>query len=144
MTPVETFDPTVLGLPLPVAEGFFLFTMPNAQLSDVAGLPPRTSHPISDLDDVAIELGIVDWMFDVRDKADESGILPADWPAELGGEGPEEPPTEEPPIAGDGYNVVSSGGVLVACSTSDRLGHQLAGCCSTGPGRDRLRRRAAA
>jgi hypothetical protein len=106
--PVESFDPTQLGPASDVAEGQFYFTMPDAVLSDIAGLEPRTAHPLEDLPRVADELGILDWMFEVREKADEDGVLPGNWPQELGGQ----TPSPEPPPPTEGFVVVSDGGVF--------------------------------
>jgi hypothetical protein len=111
--PVLSYDPTELGEPSEVDGGHFYFTMPDALLSDVAGLEPRVQHPVEELGPVARELGIVDWMFKVRDRAGEEDVLPPNWPPELGGEArpPTEPPTEPPP-AGNGFVVTSGGGAL--------------------------------
>lgn len=106
--PVETFDPTELGPATDVSEGQFYFTMPNAELSDIAGLEPRRTHPIEDLPVVVNALGIQDWMFGVRDRAEEDGVLPGNWPAELGGQA--QPP--EAPAAAEGLVVTPGGGPL--------------------------------
>jgi hypothetical protein len=95
--PVLSYNPTDLGQALDVSGGAFYFTMPDAMLSDVAGLEPRVAHPVDELGAVARELGIVDWMLDVRDRAKEDGVLPDNWPPELGGAGGEEGSPTEPP-----------------------------------------------
>lgn len=82
--PVLSYDPTELGQALDVPGGEFYFTMPDAMLSDVAGLEPRVAHPVDELEPVARELGIVDWMIKVRDRAEEGGVLPDNWPPGLG------------------------------------------------------------
>jgi hypothetical protein len=110
--PVLSHDPTELGQARDVSGAEFYFTMPDAVLSDIAGLEPRVAHPVDELEPVARELGIVDWMFDVRDRADESGVLPDNWPPELGGVGSEVEPPPEPPPSGNGYVVISGGGAL--------------------------------
>jgi hypothetical protein len=116
--PVLSYEPTKLGQAVEVAEEQFYFTMPDAMLTDVAGLEPRAQHPVEKLGPVARELGIVDWMFDVRDRAGKEDVLPPNWPPELGGEArppteppPTEPPTEPPPT-GNGFVVTSGGGAL--------------------------------
>jgi hypothetical protein len=111
--PVLSYEPTKLGPSDEVAGGHFYFTMPDAMLSDVAGLEPRVQHPVEKLGPVAEELGTVDWMFDVRNRAGQEDVLPPNWPPELGGEArpPTEPPTE-PPLAANGF-VVTSGGVAL-------------------------------
>jgi hypothetical protein len=83
--PVLSYDPeTKLGEALDVPEGFY-FTMPDAMLSDVAGLEPREWHPVDKLGPVAEELGSVDWMIEVHDRAKKGGVLPDNWPLELVG-----------------------------------------------------------
>jgi hypothetical protein len=104
--PVESFDPTVLGPATLVSEGGFYFTMPDAVLSGVAGLNPRMAYPLDDLPAVVEELGVGDWMFAVRDKAEEDGVLPGNWPSQLGGSGV----VREP--GGEGFVVASGGGAL--------------------------------
>ncbi len=85
--PAVSFDPTVLDDPDDVPAGMFYFTMPNEQLSPVGGLDPRQAYPIEMLPPVVEELDIWDWMFDVRDQAERDGVLPENWPPELGGSG---------------------------------------------------------
>jgi hypothetical protein len=110
--PVLSYNPTVLGEASIISGGEFYFTMPDETLSEVAGFAPRTSHPIEELGPVARELGVVEWMFDVRDKADEDGVLPENWPEELGGSPVVEVPQTEPPSIVNGFFVNSGGGIL--------------------------------
>jgi hypothetical protein len=109
---VKSFDPTVLEQATDVSAGEFYFTMPDAILSDVAGLRPRTRHSVSDLWPVARELGIEDWMVKVRGRAEEDGVLPNNWPPELGGPGGEQGPGPVTPPDENGYMVTSGGGAL--------------------------------
>jgi hypothetical protein len=108
VTPVDSFEPTVMGPPQFVAasptEGWFYFTMPLDQLSTVGGLQPRGVYPVDMLPAVVNELGIGDWMLKVSEKATQEGVLPPNWPKELGGTG------QVPP--GDGFIVTGGGGAL--------------------------------
>ena len=100
---VQTIDPLTLASPaIDVGEGQFLFTMPDDQLAQVGGLDPRVAHPIPDLPAVIDELGLLDSVGDIRDKAIEDGVLPRDWPEELGG-----------PADGGQIEVPPDGGVVV-------------------------------
>ncbi|GAB4528271.1 MAG: hypothetical protein Kow0063_04320 [Anaerolineae bacterium] len=126
--PVATFDPMEFGPATDVSEGQFYFTMPNAVLSDIAGLAPRTAHPLEDLLPVVDELRIRDWMFDVHKRAAEDDVLPGNWPPELvaGEPATEAPAVEEvaaeapaveeaaaeEPAAEEGFFVTTNGGVL--------------------------------
>ncbi len=100
---VSVIDPLEFAVPpIEVSEGQFLFTMPDDQLSPVGGLDPRIAHPISDLPPVIDELGQQDRVGDIRDKAIEDGVLPRDWPEELGG-----------PDGGDQTGFPPDGGIVV-------------------------------
>jgi hypothetical protein len=107
--PVTQFDADGPAPADAVAPGWFYFTMPDDYYSPVAGFQPRTQIFLSELTPVARELDIVDWMFDVRDRAEEDGRLPENWPPELGGQG--EPPPEPPPNTGT-FVVNVGGGAL--------------------------------
>jgi hypothetical protein len=108
VAPVLSVDPTRLDVGASVAPGSFYFTMPNANLDDVANLPPRQLHPVEALPAVADELRIRDWMVGVAQKADEDGVLPPNWPRELGGQGQ---PVERP-TGGERIFVAGGGGPL--------------------------------
>jgi hypothetical protein len=105
--PVRSAGTDELGPSTFVEEGRFYFTMPDAAYSDVAGLEPRQVYPLEELAPVAFELGIQDWMIDVSEKAREDGVLPENWPPDLGGQG--EPP---PPPPQEGIVVSMVGGAL--------------------------------
>jgi hypothetical protein len=108
VTPIVSFDPTELGDTAELTSGLFYFTMPDAELAEVAGLPPRAVLPLEELPAVAGELGIVDWMVDVRNRGSEDGVLPENWPPDLGG--PEGEPTEPVQVTGNGGFVVTMDG----------------------------------
>ena len=105
--PVLSAGADELGPSALVKDGLFYFTMPDAAYSDVAGLEPRQVYPLEELAPVAAELGIQDWMIDVSEKAREDGVLPENWPPDLGGQG--EPP---PPPPQEGIVVRMVGGAL--------------------------------
>jgi hypothetical protein len=102
MLPVDSVEPIRFGESIDVPGGQFLFTMLETELVDIAGFAPRQRHGLEDLPIVADELGIQDWMLDVRVKAEEIGVLPDNWPPRLGGEGGE----------GEGIRVTSGGAFL--------------------------------
>ncbi len=104
--PVRSYDPPDLGdgYAMEVPGGEFYFTMPDEDLSRVGGLQSRDAHSVRDLGPVARELGIVDWLNQVRERAEEEGVLPDNWP-DLDEEA--EPEPEEL-----GYVVTSGGGKL--------------------------------
>jgi hypothetical protein len=116
--PVQSVDPTELAPADPVAADSFYFTMPDDRLDRVAGLEPRQEHPITELAPVAFELGIQEWMIDISNQARRDGVLPPDWPADLGGagEGAAQPPSEPPSEPGGGGIVVTLGGGPLADS----------------------------
>ena len=76
-------EPVAAAAPISMDAGFFLFTMPDDQLGEVAGLAPRSAHPLPLLPDVAAELGIEEWMRDARDRAEENEVLAPNWPGEI-------------------------------------------------------------
>jgi hypothetical protein len=91
VTPVDSYDPTMMGpaenVAAGAAEGVFYFTMPLDRLGPVGGLEPRRVYPVSELPKLLDELGIRDWMLQVAGKAKEDNVLPPNWPQELGGTG---------------------------------------------------------
>jgi hypothetical protein len=104
--PITSFELEQPGPPTPVEAGWFYFTMPDDALSAVGDLEPRAQHRVSSLAPVAAELGIEDWMNDVREKAEEDGVLPDSWPQELGGLG------IIGPAPGEAFVVTMGGGAL--------------------------------
>ena len=107
VAPVTRYDPTNLEAPIPVRHAEFLFTMPDDQLREIGGLPPRTPHPVELLPAVVNELGIHQWMRDAAGRASEENVLPPAWPAELGGQG-----VVAPPQPGNAFSVRADGGLL--------------------------------
>lgn len=89
--PVLSYGPTELGEPAQVTDGQFYFTMPDGALSPLGDLRPRQPYPVSQLGRVAGDLGIREWMIDIHDQAQDDGVLPGDWPPDLGGPGEELP-----------------------------------------------------
>jgi hypothetical protein len=111
--PIDSNNPTVFATADDVRAGEFYFTMP-LPLTRVAGLDPRVSYPLPDLFPVAVDLGIEDRLIAIRRQAEVDGVLPGNWPPELGGPVGGEPPGPDTP----------DGGVLVT-SGSGPLGNSL-------------------
>jgi hypothetical protein len=110
ITPVDTFDPTILGPTEIVAasatDGKFYFTMPLDRQSRIGALWPRRVYSVADLPPLVEELGIRDWILKVAERVVEDGVLPPTWPRDLGGKG-------EPPEPGwNGFGVILGGGEL--------------------------------
>lgn len=113
--PVDRLDPTELGEVQPVAGGEFYFTMPLENLQPIAGLEPRRRYSVAELLPLVEVLDLWDWMFDAQAQAQIDGVLPGNWPVELGGSGeggPEEIPPTNPPV--DGNFVFEGGGGALA------------------------------
>ena len=115
--PVAVTDPLEFGRSSDVENGFFYFTMPDDQWTPIGGLEPRQNYPIPELPPVVEELGIREWMFDVRDQAQQDDLLPPEWPADLGGSGS----VDQPPEPGSHILVESSGGPFADPRVQDAL-----------------------
>ena len=87
LRPVLQYDPLILGDPMEVTSGQFMFTMPDETLQGVGGLEPRTLHSVEQLPQVVQELGLEDWVIQAAESAREGGHLPENWPSELSGRG---------------------------------------------------------
>jgi hypothetical protein len=82
---VNSYGPTELEEgATPVSAGSFYFTMPIDDLNAIAELNPREVYSVDKLPPVAQELDIVDQMLDVHDQAGADGVLPNNWPQEMG------------------------------------------------------------
>jgi len=80
VAPVLDMDTLELGEPVPVEEGFFLYTMPGELSPEVGGVPAREPHPLSELPKIVYDLGIRGWMDGITRWGDGQQILPPDWP----------------------------------------------------------------
>ena len=80
VAPVLDMGTMELGEPVPVKQGYFLYTMPGEAPPDVGGVPARQPRPLSELPRIVYELGIRDWMDDITRWGDGQNVLPPDWP----------------------------------------------------------------
>jgi hypothetical protein len=113
--PVDRLDPTELGEGQPIAGGEFYFTMPLENLQPIAGLEPRQRYSVAEVLPLVEALDLWDWMSDTQAQAQMDGVLPGNWPVELGGSGEtgqEQIPPTNPPV--DGNFVVEGGGGALA------------------------------
>ena len=80
VAPVLDMDTLELGKPVPVEEGFFLYTMPGELPPEVGGVPAREPRPLSELPIIVYPLGIRGWMDDITRWGGDQQLLPPTWP----------------------------------------------------------------
>ena len=80
VAPVLDMDTLELGAPVPVEEGFFLYTMPGEVSPVVGEVPAREPRPLNELPLIIYEIGIRGWIDDIARWGDEQQILPPSWP----------------------------------------------------------------
>jgi hypothetical protein len=84
--PVTDFNAGTLSPEeIPVPAGFFMYTVPNDQLSGPMPLRARTALPVGELAPLVEVTGTMHWMKQIEERATPAGILPPDWPFRPGG-----------------------------------------------------------
>jgi hypothetical protein len=71
--PVKDY-PSTLGLATTLTAEEFYFTMPDAEMHDIAGLAPRTVYSYAELEPLVDELGIEDWIGAAVEQAQQDGF----------------------------------------------------------------------
>jgi hypothetical protein len=80
VTPVLDMDTLELGEPVPVEEGFFLYTMPGELSPEIGEVPAREPRPLNELPIIVDDLGIRAWMDDITRWGNGQQVLPPSWP----------------------------------------------------------------
>ena len=80
VAPVLDMGTMELGEPVPVEEGFFLYTTPGEPPREAGGVPAREPRPLRELPLIVDELDIRDRMDDITRWGDGQQLLPPDWP----------------------------------------------------------------
>jgi hypothetical protein len=80
VAPVLDMGTMELGPPVPVEEGFFLYTMPGGLSPEIGGVPPREARPLDELPIIVYELDIRGRMDGITRWGDGQQLLPPDWP----------------------------------------------------------------
>ena len=103
--PVEDY-PSTLGSATTLTAEEFYFTMPDAEMHDIAGLAPRSVYPYAELEPLVGELGIEDWIGAAVEQAQRDGFSVSRYEYARA----EEAEEEEDKLPG--YSIFSVGGVL--------------------------------
>lgn len=80
VAPVLDMGTLELGDPVPVEEGFFLYTMPGEFSPQVGVVPAREPRPLIELPIIVNDLRIQGWIDDITRWGDGQKILPPSWP----------------------------------------------------------------
>jgi hypothetical protein len=80
VTPVRNLDAQDFAKPVPVGQGYFLYTMPGKESPEIARIQARTAQPLYKLPALVYELGIRDWMDDITRWGEMEQLLDPTWP----------------------------------------------------------------
>ena len=78
--PVVDLDTGALGESITVKAPYFLYTLPGPTSPEFGGLPPREPLPLELLPPLVDAVGLEPWMDDLAQRAEQEGVLPAEWP----------------------------------------------------------------